>query len=249
MRSNDIAKLAGVTVRTLRHYHQIGLLPEPPREANGYRSYGMRHLVRLLRIGQLTALGLSLSELPALLDGQAERDSDSLAALHEALTRQIEALEHQRRLVAAFRDGEGPLDIPPELAASLMTLEAGRSEPAIEAGREQSVLLSHMVDDAGREELARLYDRLADPEHTAIALELGKRFDALGPESDERDIADLAAAYIEHLGPWLKEFDSVLRSSADQLTGSLLWTHAMEATNAQQRQVMAAISGSLTGSG
>ena len=39
MRSNEVAKLAGVTVRTLRHYHQLGLLSEPPRRANGYRDY------------------------------------------------------------------------------------------------------------------------------------------------------------------------------------------------------------------
>ena len=35
MLSSELAELAGVTVRTLRHYHQIGLLPEPPRTAGG----------------------------------------------------------------------------------------------------------------------------------------------------------------------------------------------------------------------
>ena len=38
LRSGDVAKLAGVTVRTLRHYRRIGLLPEPPRDDNGYLS-------------------------------------------------------------------------------------------------------------------------------------------------------------------------------------------------------------------
>ncbi len=50
MRSRKPASLAGVTVRTIRHYHQIDLLAEPPRDANGYRRYGVQHLVRLLRI-------------------------------------------------------------------------------------------------------------------------------------------------------------------------------------------------------
>ena len=50
MRSNDVAKLAGVTVRTLRHYHQLGLLPEPPRQANGYRDYSPADVARVLRI-------------------------------------------------------------------------------------------------------------------------------------------------------------------------------------------------------
>lgn len=39
MRSNELAKLAGVTVRTLRHYHAIGLMAEPSRAENGYREY------------------------------------------------------------------------------------------------------------------------------------------------------------------------------------------------------------------
>ena len=43
MRSKEIAALAGVSIRTLRHYHQIGLLPEPPRQNNGYRAYSVPH--------------------------------------------------------------------------------------------------------------------------------------------------------------------------------------------------------------
>ena len=50
MLSSELAELAGVTVRTLRHYHQIGLLPEPPRSTGGYRRYNVSDLVRLLRI-------------------------------------------------------------------------------------------------------------------------------------------------------------------------------------------------------
>ena len=50
VKSNELAKLAGVTVRTLRHYHAIGLLDEPPRQANGYRDYRPEDLLRVLRI-------------------------------------------------------------------------------------------------------------------------------------------------------------------------------------------------------
>ncbi|GAB2496111.1 DNA-binding transcriptional MerR regulator [Nocardiopsis aegyptia] len=64
MLSSELAELAGVTVRTLRHYHQIGLLPEPPRWTGGYRRYDAGDLVRLLRITRLTALGVRLSVLP-----------------------------------------------------------------------------------------------------------------------------------------------------------------------------------------
>lgn len=39
MRIGEFAELVGVTTRTVRHYHHIGLLPEPDRSANGYRIY------------------------------------------------------------------------------------------------------------------------------------------------------------------------------------------------------------------
>ncbi|MFJ8542364.1 MerR family transcriptional regulator [Streptomyces sp. NPDC093586] len=39
--------------RTIRHYHERGLLAEPERRADGYKSYGVRNLVRLLRIKRL----------------------------------------------------------------------------------------------------------------------------------------------------------------------------------------------------
>lgn len=43
--------------RSLRHYHALGLLPEPSRQANGYREYGALDVARLLRIKRLAALG------------------------------------------------------------------------------------------------------------------------------------------------------------------------------------------------
>ena len=63
MRSGEVARLAGVSVRTLRHYHQIGVLPEPHRRGGGYRDYddeSLRYL-RFLKRGQ--ELGFTLGEL------------------------------------------------------------------------------------------------------------------------------------------------------------------------------------------
>jgi DNA-binding transcriptional MerR regulator len=45
----QLASYAGVTTRAVRHYHQIGLLPEPERDAFGYRSYDAAAVVRLIR--------------------------------------------------------------------------------------------------------------------------------------------------------------------------------------------------------
>src|SRR4030081_715511 len=74
---HDIARSAGTTSRTLRHYGQIGLL-EPSRVgSNGYRYYDDNALVRLQRILLLRELGLGLPAIAELLDGQ----QDSAAAL------------------------------------------------------------------------------------------------------------------------------------------------------------------------
>lgn len=71
MRSKELADLAGVTVRTLRHYHQMGLLPEPPRADNGYRTYGALDLARVLRIKRLASLGMSLQQVKRALDAES----------------------------------------------------------------------------------------------------------------------------------------------------------------------------------
>ena len=84
MRSNDVAKLAGVTVRTLRHYHQLGLLSEPPRRANGYRDYSPADVARVLRIKRLAALGFPLSRIGDVLEEMdAEEHATSASALDE----------------------------------------------------------------------------------------------------------------------------------------------------------------------
>ncbi len=68
MRSNEVAKLAGVSVRTLRHYHSLGLLPEPPRSDNGYRDYTAADVARVLRIKRLASLGFPLARIGAVLE-------------------------------------------------------------------------------------------------------------------------------------------------------------------------------------
>ncbi len=46
MKISELAQAAETTVRTVRHYHRLGLLPEPPRSSNGYRVYALEDLVR-----------------------------------------------------------------------------------------------------------------------------------------------------------------------------------------------------------
>ena len=55
----ELARLAGVTPKAIRHYHKVGLLREPERSEAGYRLYGAEDLLRLGRVRRLAGLGLS----------------------------------------------------------------------------------------------------------------------------------------------------------------------------------------------
>ncbi|MDT9593210.1 MerR family transcriptional regulator [Nocardioides zeae] len=118
MRSKEVAALAGVSVRTLRHYHQLGVLPEPERASNGYRDYGLEHVARLLRVRRLAELGVPLERVHRYLDDPADgrADHDDAAALLDDLDRelaeQIARLEAQRERVRRLREARARPEVP-----------------------------------------------------------------------------------------------------------------------------------------
>lgn len=68
LRIGEVAKLLGVTPKTIRHYHRRGLIPEPPRSDSDYRLYTANDLLRLRHIRQLQAMGLSLAQIKTIFD-------------------------------------------------------------------------------------------------------------------------------------------------------------------------------------
>ena len=68
MKVGELARRTGLTVRTLHHYDEVGLLTPQRRTAAGYRLYGPQELSRLTRILVLRRLGLSLDEVRRWLD-------------------------------------------------------------------------------------------------------------------------------------------------------------------------------------
>ncbi|WP_432950063.1 MerR family transcriptional regulator [Kribbella sp. CA-253562] len=78
----EVAKASGVTARTLRHYHAIGLL-EPARTArNGRRYYEQEQLLRLQRILLLRELGLGLDVIADVITRQSRQDTVEVLARH-----------------------------------------------------------------------------------------------------------------------------------------------------------------------
>jgi DNA-binding transcriptional MerR regulator len=94
LRIGEMARLLGVTPKTVRHYHKLGLIPEPERSEGGYRLYTTADLFHFQRIRRLQALGLSLQQIRFILDAD---DPDSL--LHLTLeSLQNELAAQQRRI-------------------------------------------------------------------------------------------------------------------------------------------------------
>ncbi|MFI0234156.1 MerR family transcriptional regulator [Streptomyces sp. NPDC017086] len=202
MRIGELAAAVGVTTRTVRHYHHLGLLPEPARLANGYRHYTLRHAVVLARIRRLTELGLGLTEVRDVLADDAGRDlTEVLTELDADLARQEAALRERRRRLRALLDAgvpsaEGP--VSPGLAALLDALPAGDS-PTAARDRELLALVETGASAGDRERLvSMLRDALDDPDTVARTREAYALLDALadaGPDDArvERTAHALAA--------------------------------------------------------
>lgn len=89
--TRELAELAGTSLRAVRHYHDQGLLPEPPRSTNGYKHYGVRHLIQLIHIRRLVDLGVPLAEIPSL-DPSTDSYREVLQALASETTAEIDRL-------------------------------------------------------------------------------------------------------------------------------------------------------------
>ena len=95
----DAARSAHITVRTLHHYDEIGLLRPSGGTAGGYRSYSHADLDRLQRILAYRQLGFPLDKVAAILDDPDVDPIDRLRRQRDALADRIEELQ---RMVAAL---------------------------------------------------------------------------------------------------------------------------------------------------
>jgi len=95
----EVAQLAGVTVRTLHHYDQIGLLSPSGRTGSGYRRYAEQDLERLQQILTYRRLGFPLEEITTMLASPSASPLGHLKRQHALL---LERLERLRRMVEAI---------------------------------------------------------------------------------------------------------------------------------------------------
>jgi DNA-binding transcriptional MerR regulator len=191
--TRELAEVAGTTLKTVRHYHRIGLLEEPERASNGYKQYDVRHLVQLLRIRRLVDLGLSLStirEMGTEADGNVHSagsagstgttGSDALRALDAELAQSIVRQQRMREDIAEILAHGGAPDLP----AGFAVLEGAIDEP----DRALLLIYARVLEP---EVLEKVREMLADPDRPEEATV----FRDLPADAGEDVREELARAY------------------------------------------------------
>jgi DNA-binding transcriptional MerR regulator len=179
--TRELAELAGTTVNTIRHYHRLGLLDDPERRHNGYKQYGVPHLVCLLRIRRLVELGVPLSEIGAArLTGDVP--PEVLHQVDAQLATEIERLQRARADIALVLQAGAPADAPAgfeSLAPSLSATDTSLIH-----------VYTRIYDGDAMKDLRRMAEE--DRDHPVNA-----ELDALPPDADEATRQNLA----ERLAP------------------------------------------------
>ncbi|GLV74562.1 MerR family transcriptional regulator [Streptomyces hygroscopicus] len=188
---SQLAAYAGVTVRAVRHYHRIGLLPEPERDRSGYRNYDAVAVVRLIRIRTLADAGVPLARVQELLDAGPEEFAGGVQEIDKALRAEIRRLQNTRSRLARLAAGEH-LALPQSVVDYLDRLRGlGVEERYIEMERDAWVMIAAQVPHSIDSVIAKKHEELDDPDMVKLYSLLSGALD--WPANDRRiiEVADI----------------------------------------------------------
>lgn len=161
---SQLAAYAGVTVRAVRHYHHIGLLPEPERDRSGYRTYDAAAVVRLIRIHTLADSGVPLARVRELLDAGPDEFGAGVREIDRELRGEVRRLQATRQRLARLAAGEH-LALPPSVVDYLDRLRGlGVGEGYIELERDSWIMIAAQVPDQIDAIIAQKHGELEDPD-------------------------------------------------------------------------------------
>ncbi|MBL7256018.1 ester cyclase [Paractinoplanes lichenicola] len=209
--THELAELAGTTDNTVRYYHRVGRLDEPERRPNGYKQYGVRHLICLLRIRRLVELGVPVSRIGELqADGRLA--PEVLLQVDVAMAADIERLQQNRSAIATILRDEASADAPMGFESVASRLSAQDSALLHVCGR--------MLDEDAMKDLRRMAETSADS--------VSREIEELPADADEparRRLAEqLAPILTQHLVdyPWLTDPAAHLTRSRDTARQTLI---------------------------
>lgn len=240
----QLAAFVGVTIRAIRHYHQRGLLPEPERDASGYRRYDGQAVIDLLQIKTLAEAGVPLARVETLLDASPEAFSQAIKQLDAELERRIEQLQANRQRLTTLLAGERLL-LPDQVVDYLEALRGiGISETTVIAERDGWIVLQALAPDQVRSSIEEKRSALDDREFR----QLYRLFDqAAGWHPDDPRLEALADTMIAFAHEHLPTLDLATgeHSAAEALLASLPSSHcpAWERLDELWRGRLAAMAG------
>ena len=251
----EVAKLIGVSPKTIRYYHEIGLLAESKRTESGYRLYTAQDLLRLQHIRRLRSLGLPLERIKEIL-GEPDHEHEqvlrnALQSLVEELTAQILELEERRemleKLLAKDTLDQSQLagETPPTLYLGLAKERLGAYLTNIS---EESWKWTEKIDEllgafhwpeSYREAIKEAIQQIAaQPEQYRQLFALEERFAALANEpEDSPEVESLAEEYARcsELGLLHSTFSATSPLGGRQLESALVDLTAAMVPPAQRR--------------
>jgi len=195
---SEVSELAGVTVRTLHHYDELGLLSPSARSDAGYRLYSAADLARLQEIVVWRRLGFSLAEIRALLDDRAHDRVLALRRQRELVEAQLERLRASARALdaalAAHANGTEPQEetMFDGLAASDFEDEARERWGHTDAYRESAARTARYGEREWREIRAQSEQITTD---FAAAL-------AAGEPASAESVRAIAERHRRHISEW-----------------------------------------------
>jgi MerR family transcriptional regulator, thiopeptide resistance regulator len=179
----ELARATGLTVRTLHHYDDIGLVRASERTTAGHRRYTPADVRRLYRVRALRGLGLSLADVATALDRTAD---DDLTTLRELLGAQLAELAARADRISALRQQIGELlaqladSTLPDADTFMKTLELASIGESYFT-QEQRDSLRRRSAELGREAVEKLRT-----EALALLTEVGRHQQAGTPVDDPR---------------------------------------------------------------
>lgn len=220
--TRELAELAGTTLKTVRHYHRIGLLEEPERAANGYKRYRIKHLIRLLRIRRFVDLGVPLSDIPAMQESD-ENAEQTLRALDAELKASIERQQRMREELALILRRRSLVDLPPGFDADVADLS--------DVERSLLMIYSRVLDATAMTTLRELHSTPRPP--------IQAEFDALPADADEATRQRLAEEYAPLVRRQFEETPSLKDvAESDALSKPVVLQGLVELYNPAQLDVL-----------
>lgn len=210
MKSKELADFAGVSIRTLRHYHNLGLLEEPPRNQNGYREYRATDAAKLLRIKNLTSLGFTLLQVKEILDGEKNgiqrAAADALDTLDEELAKEAARIQEKRALIRQLKESGNDPDAPLAYSSHMSRLRKnGASKKLMELEREGLFIMEQdgSLSPEEAQGASQLLDIIGQDQSIADYISLCEEFYALTEEStpsqQNKVVADFACWFAKIL--------------------------------------------------